>query len=134
LLEDSLNLEVKESLLYIAGYIARKKNLDCGTFQYYAKYGMFQDEVSWGKLCVPPDFIVQWVFFAYILFHEIKTRVCKKSLTNALMLVSDVYSFNIEKECGITLSNILLNNYCHMYTPVSSKERKQKVLKLSKNL
>ena len=80
---------------------------------------------------MPNDSVCQFVFFAYILFHEIMNSVCRKSLCNALMVISDIYSLNIEKKHGFTLANILLNNYCHLFTPRSSKEGKQKLLKLS---
>ena len=54
--------------------------------------------------------------------------VCCRSLCNALMVISDIYTLNIERKHGRILSNILLNNYSHMFTPRSSKECKQKVL------
>ena len=132
-LEKSLNIDVKEALIYIAGYITRKDKSGSGTFFYFDKFGMYQKEIDRGKLAVPCDAVVQWVFFSYILFNEINSSVCKKSLTNALMALNEVYSLNISKEYGMTMSNILLNNYAHLYSPVSSKERKQKLLKLSKD-
>ena len=80
------------------------------------------------------DSICQWVFFSNILFHEIMNSVCCRSLCNALMVISDIYTLNIDRKHGRILSNILLNNYSHMFTLRPSKECKKKVLKLSTEL
>ena len=130
-LEKSLPVEVKETLVYISGYLIHKDPPLEGTFEYFTKFGNFTNEMNRGKLAMPNDSVCQFVFFAYILFHEIMNSVCRKSLCNALMVISDIYSLNIEKKHGFTLANILLNNYCHLFTPRSSKEGKQKLLKLS---
>ena len=37
----------------------------------------------------------------------------------------------LERRHGMIMANILFNNHAHLYTPRSSKERKQKSLKLS---
>ena len=88
------------------------------TFSYFSEFGDFTNEMSRGGLAKPTDTLCQFVFFAYIIFHEIMNDVCRNSLCNALMVISDVYSFNIEKKHGYILSNILLNNYPHMFTYV----------------
>ena len=131
-LEISLPIDVKETLVYIAGYMVRKDESKDGTFIYFEKFRDFTEELSRGGLAKPNDTSRQFVFFSYILFREIM-HVCRKSLCNALMVIADIYSLNVEKNHGYILSNILLNNYTHMFTPRSSKEASQKVLKLSLN-
>ena len=74
----------------------------------------------------------QWVIFSYILLHDVASDVCRTSLINVLMIISDFCGLShIERRHGKTLSNILLNNLCNMYTPRSSKEPKLKIIKLS---
>ena len=59
--------------------------------------------------------------FGYILFIDI------------FVVIADMYmySLNVEIKHGYILSNILLNNYTHMFTPRSLREASQKVPKLS---
>ena len=62
-----------------------------GTFNYFSKFGDFTNEMSRGGLAKPTDTLCQFVFFAYIIFHEIMNDVCRNSLCNALMVISDIY-------------------------------------------
>ena len=133
-LEISLSIEVKETLVYIAGYIVYKDEPVDDTFTYYEKFGNFTNVLNRGGLAIPPDSICQFCFFSYILFNEVKTNVCRQSLCNAFMVISEVYSLNIGKKHEIIICNIFLNNYVHLFTPRSSKEGSQKFIKLfSKN-
>ena len=122
-LEKSLSVDVKSTLVYISGYIIRKDfpanvtNAD-DTYEYYDKFSGYTKELNRGGLVIPYDAMCQFVFFAYILFHEIMNKVCKKSLCNALMVISDCYTLNVDRKHGTILSNILLNNYTHVYTQI----------------
>ena len=69
-LEISLPTDVKETLVYIAGYIIHKEMLVDDTFNYFSKFGDFTNEMSRGGLAKPTDTLCQFVFFAYIIFHE----------------------------------------------------------------
>ena len=89
------------------------------------------DEINRGGLAIPGDSVCQWSIFSYILFHEVANNVCRKSLCNSLMLISEYYNLNLEKHHGKIMSNILLKNRCNLFTPRSSKECNQKLLKLS---
>ena len=73
----------------------------------------------------------QWSIFSYIVFHEIVNKVCRKSLCNVLMLLSEFYELNMDKKHGNILANILLKNHVNLYSPRSAKEPKQNILKLS---
>ena len=68
-LEISLPTDVKETLVYIAGYIIHKEMPVDGRFN--------------------------------IIFHEIMNNVCQNSLRNVLMVISDVYSLNMDIFCQI---------------------------------
>ena len=100
-LEISLPTDVKETLVYIAGYIIYKEMPVDGTFNYFSKFGDFPNEMSRGGLAKPTDTLCQFVFFAYIIFHEIMNDVCRNSLCNALMVISDVYSLNNREKTWI---------------------------------
>ena len=130
-LEKSLSQDVKSTLTYIAGYIVRKdENLD-DTHFYFEKYGDFTDDLNRGGLTIPGDSVCQWVFFSYTLFFTVASCVCRTSLCNLLMVISEAHGFNMERRHGMILANILLNRYSYLYTPTSDKEPKQKLLKLS---
>ena len=85
-LEMSLPIDVKETLVYIAGYVIHKDVPVEDTLHYFNTFGNFNEEMSRGGLAIPYDSICQFVFFSYILFHEIKHGVCRTSLCNALTL------------------------------------------------
>ena len=65
--EMSLPIDVKKTMVYIAGYIVRN---------YFDKFGDFTEELSRGGLAKPNDTSCQYVFLGYILFREIMHDVC----------------------------------------------------------
>ena len=97
-LEDKIPLETKMSLCHIAGYVTRHDDqdemelLNVTTF-YYQKYGNYTKDLDRGGLKVPTDSSCQWTFFSYILFNAVKDKVCRKSLCNSFVLISDVFLF-----------------------------------------
>ena len=68
--------------------------------------------------------------FCFIMFHSVKTFVCRKSLSNAFWL-TEFYEFGMTEHHCITLSNIFLNKLCIETTPRSGKKTVIKVLKFS---
>ena len=98
---------------------------------YYEKFGDYLNSIDRSGLKIPPDNVCQWVFFCFILFHYIKDKVCRRSLSDIFLLVSEFYFFKINHPHCNTLANIFLNNYCAQITPRSNKEPALKVLKLS---
>ena len=110
-LEDNLAKEVKMALVYIAGYVTRNDHVD-DTKYYVEEFGEHTEELNRGGLTMPGDNMSMGFLFLH---------VCRISLCNALMTISDFYGFiNIENKHGRILCNILFNNYCHMYSPRSS--------------
>ena len=136
-LEDTISKATKMSLVHIAGYVTRKdpaldeEQLLNETTFYYQKYGDFTDSLDRGGLNVPTDSTCQWAFFCYVMFNQVKDTVCRTSLTNLFMVVSTMYTFNMTRNHGRILSNIFFKNHCVQNTPRSTKEAKQKVIKLS---
>ena len=44
-------------------------------------------------------------------------NTCCTSFTNVLMIVSDNYCLDVNRNHGLILSNTLSNNYCRLYSP-----------------
>lgn len=136
-LEDRIPKETKISLVHMAGYVTRHdkeldeiESLETTTF-YFDKYGSFTKSLDRGGLKIPTDSACQWTFFCFIMFNLVKDQVCRKSLTDLFIQISEVHDFGMKEHHGKILSNIFFKNYCLQETPISSKEPKQKVLKLS---
>ena len=62
---------------------------------------------------------------------KIKACVCRKSLMGVFQNISDHYNFSDHKWHCRTLINILINVFCKKIDPRSSREAKQKLIKLS---
>ena len=135
-LEEKVCSETMMSLVHIAGYVTRKdipteeELFDTTTF-YYRKHGDYTKSMDRGLLNIPSDKASQWTVFCYLLFNAVKDKVCRKSLANLFMLVSDMHSFGMQRIHGNILSNILFKNYCTESTPRSSKESRLKIMKFS---
>ena len=134
-LESRLSDDTLNALVYIAGYVSRndKDDVDSDDTSFYvSKYGAYISCLNRGGLTLPKDEICQWVIYCYIMYLTVSGSVCRTSLCNIMMLVAQFNKFNVQKHHGRILSNILINNHCHLFNPRSSKETNQKVLKLSK--
>jgi hypothetical protein len=135
-LETSLPLSTKMALFYIAGYVTRKDDVSENellndTSFYFQLYGDYTKTMDRGGLSIPLDCCAQWVFFCYIIFEIEKNHICRKSLCNIFMMISDIYNLNMLKKHSVTLANIFLKNHCLFISPKSTKEPALKVLKLS---
>ena len=75
-LENGLAMDTKMALFHIAGYIVRKDEVSDDTFSYHEKYGNFTDDLNRGGLQIPGDSACQWIFYCYIMFHEVVNAVC----------------------------------------------------------
>ena len=136
-LEASVSVETLKALVYIAGYITRHdpelnedSSLDVTMF-YYERFGGYFKDLDFGGLKVPTDNACQWTIYVYILFSVVKDSVCRTSLCNLAISISDTFKFHMEMRHARILSNILLKNHCFQETPRSSKEPALKRLKLS---
>ena len=77
ILEDSIPNSVKETLVYIAGYVAFKTDAKSSedTFIYYERFGKFTNELSRGKLRIPKDTLCQFTFFACVIRRSENTSL-----------------------------------------------------------
>jgi len=128
---------VKMTLVYIAGFVTRydeaptENELLGHTKFYFEKYGKYTAALDRGMLKYPTDQACQWVFFCFVMFHSVKSCVCRKSLSNIFFLISEFYQFGMNERHCVVLSNVFLNRLCNESTPKSGKEPALKVLKLS---
>ena len=123
-------------LVYIASFLIAKDkeqiNEDYSHFD-YEKYGSFTADLNRGSVHIPGDSVYQWVIYSYVMFHEISHHCCRKSLCNVLLIIAELYDLSISDCYPPRLANILFNNHCCLYSPKSTQEPRQKVLKLSVN-
>ena len=66
------------------------------------------------------------VFFL-IVFNVVKEKFCSKSFRNLCMMVSEYYDFEMEKQHGVILSNILLKKFRKVTSPCLGKESAYKM-------
>lgn len=134
--EQKIEKETKMSLCHIAGYVTRHDVLtdeelfNCTSF-YFQKYGTYTKTLDRGGMNVPTDKACQWTFFCFAMFNSVKNLVCRKSLANIMMMVSETYGFEMQRHHANILCNIFFKNYCIEMTPRSTKEPKKKALKFS---
>ena len=69
------------------------------------------DAMERGGLNIPIDKICQWSIFCFILFNAIKEKVRRKSFYNLFMVISEYYDFEMKKQHGLVLSNILSKRF-----------------------
>ena len=135
-MQASISADSMMALVYIAGFLISKDKEEANggdSYFYYEKYGGFTADLNRGGLHIPGDFVCQWVIYGYVMFHEVVHHCCRKSLCHILTTISELYDLNINKSYPPRLANILFNNYCCLYSPKSTQEPRQKVLKLSIN-
>ena len=66
---------------------------------------------------IPGDTISQFVIYEYIVLYPVLKITCCTSFTNVLMIISDNYCLDVNRNHGLILSNTLSNNYCKVYSP-----------------
>ena len=135
-MQSSISKDSMMGLVYIAGFLIAKDkeqiNEDDSHF-YYEKYGSFTVDLNCGSLHISGDSVCKWVIYSYVMFHEIAHHCCRKSLCNVLLIIAELYDLSISDCYPPRLANILFNNHCCLYSPKSTQEPRQKVLKLSVN-
>ena len=135
-LESEVQDEVKGTLVYIAGYIFRKSELDvideeCESKMYFESFGSYTAGLDRGGLCIPNDSQCKWTIFSYMMFQMVKHSTCRTSLSCILDHISAKYRLQARLEHARIISNILFNNFCAASKGNADKEVKLKVLKLS---
>ena len=138
-LEEEITHSAGMALVYIAGYLIRKDDevlSSADTYEYCSKYGKYLTALSRGGLKQPSDAIYQWTMYCYSLFVslELKNTLCHISLSSYFVLIKEMLEFDIPVHCVRSLANIFLNDLAKLLTPRSSKEPKQKMLKLNSDV
>ena len=108
-LESSLSVDTIMALVYIAGYVVRNDDdaVD-DTHFYFEKYGSFTNEMNRGGLTIPGDSACQLVIYSYVMFHQVVDYSSRTYLCNVLMVVSELYKFNMNRSHAFILSNIYI--------------------------
>ena len=135
-LESFISPDTSMALIYISGYTTR--NIMSYQKMSFWKRPLFTtknmdntDLIDRGGLNIFSDNTCQWVIHSFLIFNTIKGLVCRTSLSNILIMVSEFYNFEMQRHHRNILSNIFLNNLCQLQTPRSNKKPAQKILKLS---
>ena len=97
---------------------------------YFHNYGFYLNAIDRDKLTKPFDFIVEWAAYCYILFCQTELN-CRNNVMKKIMLISNKFNYDVTKNHCKSLANIFINNKCHIISPESNKEAKQKIIKLS---
>ena len=72
---------MKSTLVYIAGYIAKKEESNANdTFDYVKNFWRFTFGLDRGGLNAPGDSIREWLCFCYSIFYSVVKDVCRNSL------------------------------------------------------
>ena len=129
--EKDLSFETLADIVYIAGYVIRHDLLTEDTSDYCEKYGSFLKEINRGGLRIPGDSACSWTMYCYVVFHEVNQTTCRKSIAEIFFSISEKYYLGLSIKNSYFLANIFFNNLVHHQTLRSSKEAKQKVIKLS---
>ena len=84
LLEKQLPSDVKMVLVYISRYDVRHESDNDDTCSIYLQHGSYLNIVNRGGLKIPGDCVCQWVFFCYIIFHNLVKLTCRTFLCRIL--------------------------------------------------
>ena len=119
--------------MYIAGYVIRRDQESDAedSHNYFEKYGNYSELFYRGGLSTPGDKTCKWTIFSFIMFEMIKHKVCRTSLSQVAYEISVAYGFEVPQAHSRVLTNLFINNYCKVSSPVQGKEYKQKTIKLS---
>ena len=112
-----------------------KFSKNCDSHCYASEYGNYLHELGRGGFKVPGDnnlFLLTGDCYLWIYYFLPSSEItCRTSLTNVLMIVSNIYRLDFKINHGLILLNILFNSYYKLYFPRSKKEPTQQLLKLS---
>lgn len=123
--------DVIMTLVYISRYVGRNDDEIHNTYFHYEIYVEYLKDMNRGGLIILGDIICKLEICSYIIFHELANLSCRSSFCNILILIIEMYEFDIKRHHGIVLSNIMFNNYCSMDSSRSCQKPWHKTLKIS---
>ena len=97
-------------LFYVAGYVGRSNDEIHDAYFYYEIYGNYLKVMNPGGAKIFGDIICQLAIYSYIIFHEASKLYCCSTFCNILMLISEMFGFDIKRHHGMILSNIMFKN------------------------
>lgn len=138
LLSSDIAAPTKEVMLYVAGYVAFKH---CGvtdddTYEEYAANRRYFDSMNRGKLTVPPDSLVTFVYYMYTILMCISADhvPCFHELISYCKCIASTYGLLLAENTPIDVfrctCHILLNNFTSSFDS-SSNSHLIKLAKLS---
>ena len=133
-------MEIKQALIYVAGFLCKHyvRILVDDTFVEYHKYGAYVDEINRGKLTIPSDGCVHFLYYMYISFvylaSEGKSKPCFKVMFDAGRVICEYYTLLDDTEldaCCTAVCHILLNNASKSADTTKCKQSCAKLAKFS---
>ena len=67
---------MKLVLVFVVGYVMRYNECDDDIFCIYFKYGSYLKSFNRSSLKIPGDCACLWLFFCYIVFHDLVELTC----------------------------------------------------------
>ena len=96
-LEKKLPSDIIMTLIYLAGYVGRNDDEIHDTYFYYEIHGNYLKDMNRGGIKIPGDTICQLTIYSYIIFHEVVDLACLSSFCNILMLISEMYYYDVNQ-------------------------------------
>jgi hypothetical protein len=138
LLAEDLTDDAKETLVFVAGYVAKEVSYDSSedTTDEFTKHRAYFDEINRQSLCVPPDPLVLFLYYATVSFLCISHNCipCKKSILMLCEGINDVFSLfdrSYEDSVFRIATNILFNNFTHQRVVPDKKAQAIKLMKFA---
>lgn len=136
LLADEISADVKEVLVYIAGYLSFKYTDVEDTYEEHAAHGMYLNCLNRGNLSIPPDSVVHFVYFMYVAFAYLSSDKvpCFTLVMKCAQHVCGTYGLILDSDAKAvcrSMCNILLNKYTRKYHTPTRKEPLIKQAKFS---
>ena len=122
--------DVLLSLMHVTGNVVKNDETIADSF-YVSQFGRYLQKTNRGGLKLPGDSICQWVIYSYVTFLQSASVTCRSPFSNLAIIISDMYNFNVGRYRAIIVASNFFNNFCKFYSPRSSQELNQKLLKLS---
>lgn len=141
-LVSDIHRDVKETLVYVAGYVAHKcfgdddERCDDSRDE-FRLHKQFFVQINRGGLTVPTDSLVNFMYYVYIVLVSIQERhqfPCQPAVTRYCQRICEMYDLVDEsrrRNVVRVVTNIMLNNFTHSLDVPAASKCKRKIAKLS---
>ena len=100
------------------------------SFFYVSQFGHYVKEINRGDLKIPRDPMCQWVIYCHVKVLQDASVTCRSSIGNLAMIIY-MSNFGVGRDYATIAANIFFNNFYKLYSPSSSHESNQKLLKFN---